>query len=353
MVWFPQWTTEPIPGLSLSASGLLALADLSTIAQRTAITGGSSWLDSLILAPGLHYQQAADELARRSGAGSAIVDAVELEADEDKGSDGRPPITTFRINNAATALYLQRIARPGQTVTLDVGAIPIGKTRFWLRRSNSGNHATVWAETDLPDLGWISQVLYLASPLLTIAALAFVVLFQDWWTLASLLAFMLSRLLNIWVIKQRAVQPPADASSPTASRTSTLPRAAAAVTPHSAAAAMAHLNRQTEYVINIGDGRSCVRLRGKASDLQAITQDAWLRSKTHIEGYLEAVSKLLVYGVAAFSGNTTQAGSIVMMGLLLTTAGLLALSNAHAKSFKVNGRVTAPDDSAAGRGGDG
>src|SRR4051812_14121221 len=116
------------------------------------------------------------------------------------------------------------------------------------------------------------------------------------WTLASLLAFMLSRLLNIWVIKQRAKQPPPDASSPAVSRTSTQRRGAAAATTLSAAAALAHQNRQTEYVINIGDGRSCVRLRGKASDLQAITADAWLRSKTHIEGYLEAVSKLLVYG---------------------------------------------------------
>ncbi len=125
---FPDWTTKPIPNLSLSASGLIALADLSTIAQRTAITGGSSWMDSLLLAPGLQYQQAADELVKGSGV-DAIVDAVE-------GRDGKP--TTFKINNAATAHYIQKIARPGQQVTLDVGSLPASKARYRLKRSDSG-----------------------------------------------------------------------------------------------------------------------------------------------------------------------------------------------------------------------
>ncbi len=125
---FPDWSTKPIPNLALSASGLIALADLSTIAQRTAITGGSSWMDTLLLAPGLQYQQAADELVKGSGM-EGIVDAVEQR-------DGKP--TTFRINNAATAHYIQKIARPGQVVTLDVGSLPAAKARYRLKRSDSG-----------------------------------------------------------------------------------------------------------------------------------------------------------------------------------------------------------------------
>ena len=58
-----------------------------------------------------------------------------------------------------------------------------------------------------------------------------------------------------------------------------------------------------------------------------------------MEGYLEATAKLLVYMVAAFSGNMTQVGAMIMMVLLLATAGLLALSNANAKMFRVNGRM--------------
>jgi len=174
MVSFPNWTTTPIPGVSLSASGLLALADLSTVAQRTAITGGSSWLDSLLLAPGLHYQQAAEELARGglsdAVSGSSIIDAVEEQ-------DGQP--VRFRIKNAATALYIHKIARPGQVVTLHVGAAPHRGSVYRMKRSNSGLHATVWEEDDMPDLGWVSHLLYLISPVLTVASLVFVILLQD------------------------------------------------------------------------------------------------------------------------------------------------------------------------------
>ena len=186
MVSFPEWTTHPIPGVSLSAGGLLALADLSTVAQRTAITGGSSWLDSLLLAPGLHYQQAADELVKWSGSSATAVvdDGTGPEAGAtrvDGNGETRSSVsrTSFRINNAATILSLQKIARPGQTITLDVGTIPAVKQRLRIRRSESGFHATVWAVDDLPDLGWLSHVLYLISPLLTIAAVVLVILFQD------------------------------------------------------------------------------------------------------------------------------------------------------------------------------
>ena len=44
----------------------------------------------------------------------------------------------FEINNAATAHYIQKIARPGQQVTLDVGSLPSSKARYRLKRSDSG-----------------------------------------------------------------------------------------------------------------------------------------------------------------------------------------------------------------------
>ncbi|KAH8886792.1 hypothetical protein GQ53DRAFT_727357 [Thozetella sp. PMI_491] len=310
---FPDWTTKPIPGLAISASGLIALADLSTIAQRTAIAGGSSWMDSLLLAPGLQYQQAADDLVKGDGM-DAIVNAVEER-------DGKP--VTFRVNNAATAHYIQKIARPGEVVTLDVGALPAAKARYRLKRSDSGMHATVWAEDDMPDLGWVSHVLYLMSPLLTVVVIVFQVLIKDWWALALIGLLMTSRMLNIWVIKQRSKP------RPRKRRQSNQDGACGAP-------------ERTEYVVRLGGGDSSVRLRGTPDDLEAITKEAWLRAKTHVEGYLEAMAKLLVYMVAALSGNMTQLGSIITMGLLIVSAGLLALSNSNAKSFRMNGRVAAP-----------
>ncbi|KAJ3494570.1 hypothetical protein NLG97_g3991 [Lecanicillium saksenae] len=77
--------------------------------------------------------------------------------------------------------------------------------------------------------------------------------------------------------------------------------------------------------------------------LQAVTTQAWLRSKTNIDGYLEAMSKLIVYMVAAFSGNLTQAGALVLMALLLMSAGLLGLSNAHIRGLQMHGRVARPE----------
>lgn len=135
---------------------------------------------------------------------------------------------------------------------------------------------------------------------------------------------MLSRIFNIWIIKQRAKCPEIPQSDPDSSRSS--PEVSEVL---------------TEYVVDLGHGR-VVHLRGLASDLQAITTSKWLKAKTHVDGYLEAAAKLTVYLVAAFSGNLSQIGSIIFLGLLLITAGLLGLSNAHAKTFSMYGRLAAP-----------
>jgi hypothetical protein len=137
------------------------------------------------------------------------------------------------------------------------------------------------------------------------------------WGFGSLLALMLSRVLNIWVIKHRSEPPKPVPPNPDVS------------------------DMLTQYLVDIGNGRS-ICLRGMAEDLQAITTTSWLRAKTHVDGYLEAMAKLIVYVVAAFSGNLSQVGGIIFMGLLLITAGLLGLSNAHAKTFKMHGRLAAP-----------
>jgi len=207
---------------------------------------------------------------------------------------------------------------------------------------------------------------------------------------------MLSRILNIWVIKQRAK--PTDLSRPPPRRTnpSPLPRSGLSyhplppippsprnpqasptrlqkrTRPYSAASAAtsaasswtAKTSQNQEPLlfppqlatlrIDLPDGRSA-SLRGMSDDLAAITATAWLAAKTHAQGYLEAAAKLIVYLVAALSGNQTQAGALVSLALLLLSGGLLALSNAHARGLRVNGRIAAPyvPASGPGRGGGG
>ncbi|KAK6839732.1 hypothetical protein PG995_007009 [Apiospora arundinis] len=357
---FPNWTNTPIPHFSVSAGGVIALADLSTIAQRTAIAGGSSWLDAFLLAPGLHYQQAADALANSgsSGMDSGGPGASPSYAAIERLKEGKT--STYNITNPATVRYLQRVAaaaqRDGYPVMVDVGTLP--ERRYWSTgrgRRSVGQRANIWKDQPA-DLGWISHLLYLASPILTVAAFIFMILLQEWWGVGLLLALMLSRVLNIWVIKQRAKLPPAippkDGTSkkpppppPRQRRPSndaaSLSSSSSGTTEDNASPAEHLGNMLTSYLVDLGSGRT-ICLRGLADDLQAITTTTWLKTKTHVDGYLEAFAKLVVYVVAAFSGNMSQAGGIIFMALLLLTAGLLGLSNAHAKTLRMHGRIAAP-----------
>jgi hypothetical protein len=168
-----QFNSTPIKGLSLSASGLLALADLQTIAQRTAITGTSSWLDSFVLAPGLHYQQAADSL---------LKEPTEPLAVEHHG-DGQ--IHEFAVANVATVNYMQRLAAHtrGSMVTLDVGLRPPSMGIMSGGRGRRGRRRRQRERDVFPDEGvdmdWVSHLLYLASPVFTVAAMTFMILFED------------------------------------------------------------------------------------------------------------------------------------------------------------------------------
>lgn len=167
-----NWDKNPVPGgFFPSAGGLIALADLSTISRRTAIAGGSSWLDALLLAPGLHYQQAADALASADGS-PASYDALELLPGK---------TTLYSITNPATVHYLQSVARTGQDVVVNVGSIPEpgGRLRGARRRERLGLGMSRVSHEPKVDIGWFSHVLYLASPVLTAASLAFMVLLED------------------------------------------------------------------------------------------------------------------------------------------------------------------------------
>lgn len=345
--FIPGWTSTPIPNFSLSASGLLALADLSTIAQRTALRGGSSWWDSLLLAPGLHYQQAADDLLR--GDNAQVLTAV--------GFDRQGKLTAHRIANQAVVNYVSRVAKEGKTVVLDVGEIPL-KTRSWStqrkERIRRGQRAMLYGgPVELEEsLSWVAQLLYLASPVLTCLAIALVVLLKDCefschehdythkaetfvgWALGMVGMLMVSRILNITVIKSRSKPKPPHLPSPFHLPTLTPPP------------------RITQYTVTLNPSTNVI-LRGLPSDLYALTTTVWLRPKSHLEGYLEAIAKVLVYFVAAISGNATQAGNMVLLVLLLVSAGLLALSNAQQRDLRNGGRVVAPSsgekDSGNGR----
>ncbi|KAK2059369.1 hypothetical protein LY76DRAFT_25821 [Colletotrichum caudatum] len=331
---FPVLSKEPLPGLSLSAAGLVALADLQTIANRTALTGTSSWFDALVLAPGLHYQQAADGVAWNSS-GAGVGAGSDNKTSGIFGTralpDGRR--IDVRVTNPGMLLFLSRLGvqeerarqrelkrrqRAGsggggieafgagavgsgageKIITLDVGTLgsSSSRRRRGQRRGRAFTHDDGAGEWEFERA---SHLLYLATPALTLAALAIMVLLADWWGLASILALIASRVLNIYIIKQRTPPPPPPSSSPA---------------------------KLAEYLVPLSPTLK-VRMRGPAADLAALTTDAWLLAKTAAQGYLEAAAKLAVYMVAVFSGNVSQAGNLALLVLLLASAGLLGLSN--------------------------
>ncbi|KOS19756.1 hypothetical protein ESCO_001164 [Escovopsis weberi] len=405
----PSWSLVPIPNLSLSAGGILALADLTSVAERTAIKGGSSWLDAFVLAPGLHYQQAADALDRNSASALSaelgLTEAVEVNAAGDE-------VRSYVINNVAMVKYLKRLwaknpqvgvinlvvelvdddnnddndgSAPGSDLGPGKGknggrATPSLRERlagiiFRRRRRRRGQKPRkVPVQIDI-DIDTLSHILYLLSPLLTVGAIVFQVLLQEWWGLGFTIALIISRLLNIWVIKERSKPPIAD-MLPARSLPPTLPSdrlrrrqiyksqahgnaqqqqqhrySEDSLAPLRPAASSAgggssgfqpptlqrESSRLTEYTIDLSLNRRVV-LRGLDTDLQAVTTQAWMRAKSTLEGYLEAASKLIVYMIAALSGNLSQAGALVFMVLLLVSAGLLGLSNAHSRSLQIHGR---------------
>ncbi|KAF1729534.1 hypothetical protein CRV24_010071 [Beauveria bassiana] len=349
----PSWTSTPIPSLSFSAGGLLALADLGTIARRTAVVGGASWLDALVLAPGLHYQQAADALLEQAAtlASEPGLAAVAVErppggratsAVMGSSSSSSSAPRSYAIRNIAMADYLRRLwagedagdgaAAEKKTVVVGVrveggkdadesGKMLLRSGMAILRRQRRQKAQVAAAAAADDDLWRLSPSLR-PLPLLTLAATVFMVLLGDFWGLSSLLALMLARLLNIFSIRQRSSSPPSPFSSSSLSAD----------------------NHLTEYVVEV-NARRAVLLRGLASDVQAVTTRAWLRERSSADSYREAAGKLLVYGVAAFGGNMTQAGSLVLAGLLLASAGLLGLSNAKARGgeLRVHGRVARPE----------
>ncbi|KAK1504400.1 uncharacterized protein CCOS01_16852 [Colletotrichum costaricense] len=373
---FPVLSKEPIPGLSLSAAGLVALADLQTIANRTALTGTSSWFDALVLAPGLHYQQAADSVAGTSGVVTAQTSAAlgygGAAAGGGGGNGGAGIFGTqalpggrkkdVKVTNPGMLLFLSRLGVQEERarekdlkrkklaggggieaygtgvvgggggsgekiITLDVGTLSTGRkrSRGRNRRVRAFEHGSEW------EFERGSHLLYLASPVLTFAALTIMILLADWWGLASILALITSRLLNIHIIKQRTPSPPPPPPPATAFFASN-------GNGNGGIAISSLPPKLTEYLIPLTPSLK-IRMRGPADDLAALTTDAWLLAKTAVQGYLEATAKLAVYVVAIFSGNVSQAGNLVLLVLLLGSAGLLGLSNGCMKGVRGKGRV--------------
>ncbi|PBK59917.1 hypothetical protein ARMSODRAFT_1027036 [Armillaria solidipes] len=130
-----------------------------------------------------------------------------------------------------------------------------------------------------------ATLLYLLCPLLTIIVLVLLGTIRDWWALGVLEMVMLSRLINVVVIKRRS------------------------------------------YEV----GWKGKKVQGAYGDLLVVpSQDRagqWLRDETSEESFAIGFATLLVYASAALAGNASTVGNLHILCLLLSSAALLSLCN--------------------------
>ncbi|KAK0184784.1 hypothetical protein F5146DRAFT_1144911 [Armillaria mellea] len=277
-----MFNKSSISGITLESAGLVALADLSTVAVRTALIGTASWLDILVLSPGMHQQQSADEVNRGEFPQTGSLTSGYV----------------FRVENAATVSYLQRIGHTGHLVTAQV--VP-----KWVFRNTS--KIPYFKSIDLYRQfqsfyisGYSAALLYFLCPVLTIIVFALVGSIKDWWALAVLGMLILSRAINVFVIKRRV--------SDSENWKGTKETGAG------------------DLLIVLSQDR-WVRLRGELPDVKRVTAGQWLRDENRVESLAVGFATLLVYAAAALAGNASTIGSLLIAVLLLCSVALLALCN--------------------------
>ncbi|KAK0219189.1 hypothetical protein IW262DRAFT_1231105, partial [Armillaria fumosa] len=271
-----------ISGITLESAGLVALADLPTVAVRTALMGTAPWLDVLVLAPGMHQQQSADEVNRGEfpKTGSLTNGYV------------------FRVENPATVSYLQRIGRTGHLVT----ALVQPKLKPKNPRNNSYIDLSPPRYHTFYVAGAFVALLYLLCPVLTIVVFTLVGAINDWWALAVLGMLVLSRTINVFVIKRRASDSKGWKGGDEKK------------------------SEDGDLLVVLSQDR-WVRLQGKLSDVKRVTAGQWLRDEDRVESLAVGVATLLVYAAAALAGNASTTGSLLIALLLLCSVALLALCN--------------------------
>lgn len=265
----------------LNVPGLIAISNFKTIAFRTARTGGASFLDIFVLAPGLHHQQ----------------DAADLNKGEYPATGAMTSGYVFRIENQATVAFLQRVGKTAHLTTVRVS--PLEKTG-WL------------SKLGLFQADTFASLLYLVCIGMTVAAIVLLREMQDWWALGVLCAFIFARFLNTIVIKRRL--------------TSNGWRGAE------------EPGVEGDLIILLSQDR-WVRMRGLVDDIKWVTAGEWLREPSDVECSATGLATLIVYASAALVGNASLAGSWLLAVLLVVSVTVLGLSNSATKSLRMFGRL--------------
>ena len=275
------WRGLTIPRASFDAIGLIALADLDTIARRTALIGTATLIDALVLCPGIHRQQKASHLNQGELPPTAALTSGYV----------------FRIENQATVAYLQGVGKTGQLVTLAVESLRKGPRYYF------------WTLLFGPSGSLLASLLMVVAMLSTVTSITFLAAFGDWWGVGIISALIVARLVNIFLIRQR-----------------TTPGWHGVPEPGVAG----------DLLVLLSQDR-WIRIQGSVDALKVVTSGRWLNDMTFVQSSLEATATLLVYVSAALASNATQNGKVLLATLLLVSVALLGVSNKQARALYMHG----------------
>ncbi|KAK6820425.1 hypothetical protein RU639_007603 [Aspergillus parasiticus] len=288
-IFHPIMFTSTFQTMSLDLVGIIFLADLSLIAQRTALTGGSTFLDTFILCPGLHRQQ----------------DAANVHGGEYPAVAAMTTGYVFRVENPATVNFLQRVGRTGQLTTLSITNIRKTK-KGWLSPFMSSIDSSM-------SLGAVAAYLLAVSSTITVSYL--LVLTEDWWGLLVLAVLMFTRFINVLLIRSRSRVGWSGASEP---------------------------GVVGDLLVLLSQDR-WVRIRGYVDDLKAVTSGEWLRDMTWVESAVSGFTTILVYLDVALASNAKLSGQALLLLHLIGTAGLLGLVNMLTQGLQMHGNLITVD----------
>ncbi|KZV86931.1 hypothetical protein EXIGLDRAFT_724213 [Exidia glandulosa HHB12029] len=253
-----------VMSISLDSAGLVALADLASISERTALTGTASFTDVLLLAPGIHTQQQASNV---NGGEFPAVAAM---------TSG----FVFRIENQAMVFYLQRVSSPGHLTSVAVERVRTPPR--WMQ---------------CPSL---ASVLYSVGIGLTIISFVALGIIRDFWAIGVLMMLVLARALNFIVMRRRAAKGWKGKSEP---------------------------GVPADLLVLLSQDR-WVRIQGLVDDVKEVTSGQWLRDVQPLESFAVACATLIVYSAAALATNASTIGSLFIALHLLASVALLGLCNA-------------------------
>lgn len=297
--------------MDLSLLPLLLLATPSVISPlhlHTALNGRPSFMDTFLLCLGM--QTPLSPTGLNEGEYPAVA-----------------AMTTgyvFRVENQATVMFLQRLARTGHLVTLDatsddvqttdsrlLGLLPLIPLAFGLFIGPLGFMLlAVAVSLFFPPLEVLSHSSLCVPPI--VLACGIISVNVDWFLIGSGTLLLLSRVLSVWSLREKMASSWHGALEP---------------------------GVRGDLLILLSQDR-WVRLRGFVDDLKAVTSGSWLSEAKYpvVMEAFEWTSRILVYLATVVLGNATTDGKIVLILGLFFSHGVLMFSNSRRQELRLNGR---------------